>query len=234
MFLDLPVLAIDTHCHLIPGVDDGSRTRAETLLMAEGLVRVGVERVHVTPHQFRFGNDLDPEEVRRWTRELAGWFAQAGLPLEALPGAEYLYGERLWDAIENREELLTWEPEGGTHPRRRMLVELPLREPVVGVTRLAERLLPLGIRPVMAHPERVAAVQQQPSRLDAWVEAGWEFQLDLLSLVTSYGRSAKRLARALLAEDRYRFTGSDLHRPVQLRDLEAARSTFLRIRSDEK
>jgi protein-tyrosine phosphatase len=92
----------------------------------------------------------------------------------------------------------------------------------------------MGIRPVMAHPERVTSVQQDPSRVERWAAAGWQFQLDLLSLATAYGRHAKRLARALLLDDHYAFTGSDLHRPVQLRELEAARLAYQRLVPDPK
>lgn len=39
---------IDTHCHLLPGLDDGPREREESLLLAERLESVGVRRVVCT------------------------------------------------------------------------------------------------------------------------------------------------------------------------------------------
>ena len=41
---------IDTHCHLLPGVDDGPRTDAEALRLARRLVADGVTTVVCTPH----------------------------------------------------------------------------------------------------------------------------------------------------------------------------------------
>lgn len=223
------MLASDVHSHLMPEIDDGSRTRAETLIMAKGLARLGVKRLHLTPHQFRFGNDLTPTEVRDRAGEVEGWFEEEGIALEIHAAAEYLYGERFLDALEDGEELLTWSLPGEVGGESRILVETPLRQPVIGVSRVPAMLAGRGIRPVLAHPERVVSVQQDLGRLDRWVEAGWELQLDLLSLVGSYGRNAKQLARSLLKEGRYRVAGSDLHRPVQLRDLEKAHDVFRRL-----
>jgi len=41
---------IDTHCHLLAGVDDGPRTDAEALRLARKLVAEGVTTVLCTPH----------------------------------------------------------------------------------------------------------------------------------------------------------------------------------------
>ena len=191
----------DYHAHLIPGIDDGSRTRAETLIMARGLADLGVETLHLTPHQFRFGNDLEPDEIRAKTAEIQGWLDEAGIALALRASAEHLYGERLVDAVTSGEELLTWsEPDGDGGLRACLLVELPLRDPVVGVGALADACSARGIVPVMAHPERVILVQDDPGRVTRWAEHGWRFQLDLLSLAVGYGRTAKHVARRLLKD----------------------------------
>jgi hypothetical protein len=41
---------IDTHCHLLAGVDDGPRTEPESLRLARRLVEEGVTTVLCTPH----------------------------------------------------------------------------------------------------------------------------------------------------------------------------------------
>ncbi len=220
------MLHTDIHCHLLPGLDHGSRNRSETLIMAKALARLGVRRVHVTPHQFRFGNDLDPADVRARTVELQGWLDDAQVPLQVHPGAEHYYGERLLEAVDGGEELLTWPAVSEEGIGEYVLVELPLRDPVVGVSGLARRLAKRGIRAVMAHPERMLSVQHTPARVDAWINSGWRLQLDLLSLTGAYGRDSKRISRWLLERGSYAFTGSDLHRPMEIPALGKAHEVF--------
>ena len=41
---------IDVHCHILPGLDDGSRGLEESLEMAESAIADGITRVVATPH----------------------------------------------------------------------------------------------------------------------------------------------------------------------------------------
>jgi tyrosine-protein phosphatase YwqE len=214
-------LATDIHCHLLPGVDDGSRTLAESVVMARSLADMGVKRLSVTPHQFRFGLDWTPAQVAARVSEVRAELERHGISIELVPAAEHLFGERLLTAIERQVGLITWGASGETR-RPNILVELPLRDPVVGVETVARLLVRHGLRPVMAHPERVESVIEDPSRLDPWQAAGWEFQLDLLALSGSYGRKAEQTAELLLDEGRYSWLGSDLHRSSQVPALERA------------
>jgi len=213
------VLATDLHSHLIPGVDDGSRGAVETIAMARGLQAMGVTRLHLTPHQFRMGNDFTLTDLRRHVDETHRLLTRAEIRLELVRSAEYYYGERFVDALASGEELATFQEGGETC----VLVELPLQQPAVGVRRVADALARRGIRPVMAHPERVTGLAADRERLDAWRDAGWRFQLNLLSLTGHHGRRAEELGHAFLAEGVYDFLGSDLHRPAQLEPLRRAR-----------
>jgi tyrosine-protein phosphatase YwqE len=216
------MLTTDFHSHLMPGVDDGSRSPVETVAMARGLSELGVSRVYLTPHQFRLGNSFTAEELARRTDEVARLLAGAGIPLEVRCGAEHYYGEELLDAVGGRGELVPFELE----EEPCLLVELPLHQPAVGVRRMGEALLRRGIRPVLAHPERTAGLSRDHDRARGWREAGWRFQLNLLSLVGRHGPEAEHLARLFLAEGLYDFAGSDLHRPSELAHLREAHHAF--------
>ena len=43
---------IDFHSHILPNIDDGSRSVEETLLLLEMLSQQGIQRVAATPHYF--------------------------------------------------------------------------------------------------------------------------------------------------------------------------------------
>jgi protein-tyrosine phosphatase len=217
------LLSTDVHAHLIPGVDEGSRSIVETVTMARALAELGVRRLFLTPHQFRFGNDLSCADVRARTDAVRDALARALVPLEVFPSAEHYYGERLYDAVASDQELLTFDPDADGN--RVLLVELPLRDPAVGVGPFAGLLRRRGILPLMAHPERVASVGDV-RRLEEWREAGWLFQLDLMSLVGRYGRDAMRLSHEMVEAGLCDRVGSDLHRSSQIGAVRAAHERF--------
>jgi tyrosine-protein phosphatase YwqE len=216
------MLSIDVHSHLMPGVDDGSQSPVETVAMARGLADLGVRRVYLTPHQFKLGNRFEPLELDRRTGEVARLLEGARVPIEVRRGAEHYYGEELLDAISGGKELATFDREG----ERCLLVELPLNQPAVGVRRVGEALLRRGILPVLAHPERTAGLSRDAARARGWRDAGWRFQLNLLSLVGRHGPEARDVSRELLLDGLYDFAGSDLHRPAELDWLRAAHDAF--------
>ncbi len=41
---------IDTHLHILPGIDDGPETLQESLVLAEVLVQEGIRVAVATPH----------------------------------------------------------------------------------------------------------------------------------------------------------------------------------------
>jgi protein-tyrosine phosphatase len=220
------VLSLDVHCHILPSVDEGSRSLEEIVVMARALASLGVERVHATPHQFRFGCLRTTEEVEARVADLQRTLDAHAIPLRVLPGGEHYYGDELLDALQSGDGLLSTEVADGARRTRVLLVELPLEAPVVGVEEVATLAAGRGLLPIMAHPERTASVAADPGRVLPWRAAGWTFQLDLLSLVGGYGRDAQRAARRLLDEGTYHFVGSDLHRARQISSLERAHEEF--------
>ena len=216
------MLETDFHSHLMPGIDDGSRSPVETIAMARGLADLGVARVCLTPHQYKLGNRLSPLDVKRRTDEVWGVLARAGVVIEVSSGAEYYYGEELLDALASGEELVTmeWDREPC------LLVELPMRQRAVGVRRVGEALVRRGIRPVLAHPERTAGLSRDWERAVRWRESGWRLQLNLLSLVGCHGDEAEELSHAFLEEGLYDCAGSDIHRPAQLDWLREAHAAY--------
>lgn len=221
----MELLRTDIHAHLVPAVDDGSRGPLDTVEMLRGLVALGVERVHSTPHQFRFRNDFTVEELEIQADGVRRLAEQAGLAIDVVPGAEYYFGERLLDALQESEPLCTFETDGFRH----LLIELPLNQPAAGVRRVGELLLERDITPVMAHPERLVPRFASLERVRDWIAHGWKLQLNLPSLAGAHGRQAASAARELISASEYAFAGSDLHRPSELDALMRARAELRRL-----
>jgi protein-tyrosine phosphatase len=137
---------IDLHCHILPGVDDGSLDLADSLGMARQAVNDGIERVCATPH-IRHDHDVRIEQLAGRVEELNRALRDEGLPVEVLQG-----GEVAETAVETlgEEELGRVALGGGNW----ILLEPapgPLGDTLIErVGHLAER----GRRALIAHPER--------------------------------------------------------------------------------
>jgi protein-tyrosine phosphatase len=137
---------IDLHCHILPGVDDGSLDLADSLAMARQAASDGIEQVCATPH-IRHDHDVRIEQIAGRVEELNRALGEEGLAVEVLQGGEV--AETAVEAL-SEEELGRVSLGAG----RWILLEPapgPLSNTLIArVGHLAER----GHRALIAHPER--------------------------------------------------------------------------------
>jgi protein-tyrosine phosphatase len=200
---------VDLHCHYLPSVDDGVRTLDEGLSLLQGLRSIGYETVVATPHIRTAMFDNRRPELERAFRELVA-IAEGlpGLPTLGL-SAEHYCDDVFWQLF-SRGEALPYP--GG----KAALVELHYE---IWPVRLEERFFEMqvrGVRPVLAHPERYAALFRTTDPLDPMLEVGTVALLDVMSLVGRYGRASQRAAERMLEEGVYYAACSDAHRPTDV------------------
>lgn len=141
---------IDWHCHILPGLDDGSETMAESLAMARLLADAGFHTVYCTPHCIRGRYDNSPDQVRRATEQLQRALLAEGIRLAVKPGMEYYLDEHFPAKLENPQLL------GNT---RLLLVEFPSRASTDLVRDNLRHIFRRGYVPLLAHPERSALLR---------------------------------------------------------------------------
>lgn len=191
----------DLHCHLLPGVDDGARTSAESLEMARALVSLGFDTVAPSPHARPEYASVEMIDARR--AELTEALDAAKIPLRLAPNAENLLDADFMATL-------------GT-PRARLLgagsvvlVELPYAAPVPALLELLFRIRVKGLTPLIAHPERCLEFERKGRAAEA-VRAGALLQLDVGALIGRYGSTAGRLATSFLEQELYAVGATDLH-----------------------
>lgn len=200
---------VDMHCHILPGIDDGARTWADSLAMAQAAVRAGVTHLVATPHYIE-GTYRNPRAtVLALVAELRERLAEAGIPLEVFPGAEAHISPDLPARVKAGE--VTTLNDGG----RYLLVELPYIEVPSWAEDVLFQLQVQGVTPIIAHPERNRGLQKDPGLLYRWVERGALAQVDAASLSGGYGESARRAAGLMLDHRLAQVAGSDAHAPRQ-------------------
>ncbi|TGE31911.1 CpsB/CapC family capsule biosynthesis tyrosine phosphatase [Desulfosporosinus sp. Sb-LF] len=197
---------IDIHSHILPGLDDGSKSIEETLGIVRQLQGTGFKTILATPHVLEGTDFLSPAEILTATADVCQAVAEAGISVEILPGAEnYIFPDMgKWVRA---GKLLTLGNTG-----KYILVELPMLEIPHYTDQVFFELQVEGLTPVLAHPERYKGLFQEPERLIDWAKKGILFQLDLRSLSGRYGPQPKQLAERMLSSDLIHFVGSDAHR----------------------
>lgn len=195
---------IDIHCHILPGLDDGSKDIDQSIEMVMQAEAQGIRSIIATPHH---ANELyrnESEQVLPMLERLNEALEQRNLSPRILPGQEIrVYGEILNDYRQGR--LLTL---AGS---RYLLLELPTMQIPVQVLNLIDQLRMLGVIPIIAHPERNFAIFQNPNRLSELVERGALSQLTAHSIAGKRGKKLQDFCLDLCKQQLIHFIASDAH-----------------------
>lgn len=197
---------IDLHTHILPGVDDGTRSLEEAREVALDAAAEGVTVLAATPH-VRDDYPTTAEVMEEGVAELRADFAAQGIPVQVLPGAEVDIGI-LWALPQEELRRLTLAQTG-----RYLLLEMPYRGWPVALDTAVSRLVWLGIIPLLAHPERNPEVQDRPERLRTLVDAGALAQVTAASLNGGLDRASQAAAIRLLELRLAHVLASDTHGP---------------------
>lgn len=206
---------VDLHCHYLPGIDDGVRTLEEGLAVLRGLSALGYSTVVATPHiRTAMFENRKPALERAFTELATVAQGLPGMPTLGV-AAEHYCDDVFWQLF-TQDEAMPYP--GG----KAALVELHYE---IWPRRLAERFFEMqvrGVRPVLAHPERYAALFRETDPLDPMLEVGTVALLDLMSLVGRYGRASQRAAERMLEEGVYYAACTDCHRPGDVEQVDHA------------
>jgi protein-tyrosine phosphatase len=197
---------IDLHSHVLPGLDDGAATLADSLAMLEAAAADGTSVLAATPH-VREDYATTPEQMRAALRELREAAAETGLAVEVVPGGEIALSQL---ATTPRETLREFGLGGSPN---HLLVEFPYHGWPPDLAMLLVDLLDDGVVPVLAHPERSAEVQHAPARLAPLVAEGVLVQVTSASLTGELGRASRDAGLRLVHEGLAHLISSDAHTP---------------------
>jgi len=108
-----------------------------------------------------------------------------------------------------------------------ILLEFPHTHIPLVTDKFVERLLNLGIRLLIAHPERNQDAMRDLSKIEPFVAMGCYVQITAGAVVGQFGRTLQLRARQLLEFDVLKILASDAHnltgrRPGLLKGMEAA------------
>lgn len=193
---------IDIHSHIIPGLDDGAGNAEEALEMARAAVADGLTHLVATPHSSYGAGPADRVAAR--VQELQKMFDHAGIALRLLTGQE------VWISSETLSQYHAGRV-FGINNGPYMLVEFPPHYVPRDADDIIAGLQQEGLRPVLAHPERNASLQQDLAPLAKLIGQGVLAQLTGGSLLGAFGSVAQETAEAMLAHNMAHVIASDSH-----------------------
>jgi protein-tyrosine phosphatase len=211
---------IDTHSHLLPAIDDGCKTYQDSVACGEALVAAGYTHVFCTPHIWPSLPHNRQQVIVRAVADLQQTFDRKGVGLTLMPGGELNLRADLMKEPDDR--IATYNMAG-----KYVLIDFwadrlpPFFEPVMRY--LQNRLLTV----VLAHPERLKAVQYEPELAHRFAKMGLLLQGNLQCFADPPSSGTRQVAELFLREGRYFTLGSDCHGsdtlPARLQGLENAR-----------
>lgn len=195
---------IDIHFHILWGVDDGPRTRSETVAIARAAVEAGTRRVVATSHVSWDWPENDAATLAQRLGDVNEALREEGVPLEVLAGAEVALTRAVeLDDTELRALYL------GNGPW--LLLEPPMLPASAGFDAMFAMIRARGHRIVIAHPERCPAFHEDRSRLEALVEEGMLCSITAQALTGAFGRAVRKFTRGMLRDGLVHNVASDAH-----------------------
>jgi protein-tyrosine phosphatase len=197
---------VDIHCHVLAGLDDGPASMAEAIEMCRIARQEGTGVIAATAHLGEQWPDVTPDRIRSATRQLRSRLEEIGLPLIVYPGAEIVVRPDLEEAFA-RGQLV-----GVADGRMYLLLELPAGS-FLDLRDLVRRLRGLGIRPILAHPERNPELLHEAGLVEALIRLGCLIQVSAHNISHPASRKDAAALKRWVRRGIVHLMGSDGHSP---------------------
>jgi tyrosine-protein phosphatase YwqE len=201
---DYSAVGVDLHSHLIPGIDDGSKSLEDSMAILREFKALGFKKIITTPHVIRDSYNNSTETLLNGKAQILAAIAEEKLNIEFDVSAEYYMDETIYERIEKKDFI----PIGKNY----VLVELSYLEKMNNTSDLFYKLQVAGYKIILAHPERYPFYYEKDFHTyKSFKDRNIYFQLNIGSLLGKYGGGAKQTAQRMIDENMIDFISSDLH-----------------------
>lgn len=205
----------DFHNHLLPAIDDGSKSVEMSNKMLELYKELGFQSVIPSPHVYQELYPNTPATVKEAFDLLCENRKVGNDPVMNSYAAEYMVDEVFMKNLEVEEPTLLINKEY-------ILLEINFFGDTSSLELACFQLCQKNITPILAHPERYHLLENVAA-YEELKQKGFYFQLNALSLLGHYGPQVKEKATQLLSAGLYDFLATDAHHPRHLKALTSLR-----------
>ena len=196
---------IDFHTHILPNIDDGSRSIEETFNLLTEAKKAGFEGIVSTSHYIEGYYETNGPEREAWLNAITEAMQSKGIDVKLYLGNEIYLSENIMKLLE--------EGKASTiNNTSYVLFEMPLNVEPLNLYDVVYEMLQHKIVPILAHPERYVFVQNEPELVYDLIQKGVLMQANYASVIGHYGEREKFIVRKFLENNMIHFLGSDVHR----------------------
>ena len=199
------MVLVDIHCHLLPGIDDGSKNMETSLKLAREAVEDGVTHALMTPHTLNGQYLNHKKDVIKLTEQFQKRLKDENIPLTVFPCQEVRLSGGLIQALDNDDILFC--DETGSY----MLLEFPSEDVPHYSKNMIFELRKRGITPIIVHPERNNRILKEPELLQQFIEQGCLVQITASSYMGTFGKEIEKLSRKFIEAGQCACFASDAH-----------------------
>ena len=204
-------LIVDIHSHLIPAIDDGSKSMDNSIELILALKELGYKKLITTPHtsdMFPNTTEIILKGYNRLTEELNK--REIDITIEV--ASEY-YADEHFEKLLDDGDILSFGY------KNYLLFELSYFTPPHDLEDLVYEIKRKGYTPILAHPERYLYLHDSLDRYRDIKDMGLLFQLNINSISGFYNKDIQRVAEWLISNSMVDFLGSDTHHMTHIRNL---------------
>lgn len=196
---------IDFHTHILPNVDDGSKSVEETFTLLKEAKEAGFEAIISTSHYMEKYYEVNVAERQIWIDALSANLQKEAINLKLYLGNEVYITENIIHLLETGKATTI-------HKTNYLLFEFPLNVKPMNMYDVIYDMLQYKLIPVLAHPERYTFIQKEPEIVYDLIQKGVLMQSNYGSILGQYGEKAQLIVKKLFENNMVHFLGSDVHK----------------------
>ena len=195
---------IDIHCHILPGIDDGSDSWETSMEMMRIAWADGITDMIATPH-FKAGHhNASPSKVRELAAELQTRINAEGIDIKIYTGNEIMYFSEAADMLDAGDILTMCDS-------NYVLVEFLPGDNFMRISSGIDDLRYMGFEPILAHVERYECMLRDIKNVQELARRDINMQVNAVSLTGALGGKVKKSVIKMVDEGYIDFIGTDAH-----------------------
>ena len=196
---------IDMHCHILPGIDDGSANPKETLAMLRMALNQDFVGMIVTPHgSVRNASVERVQEIRTLCKKFKiQAYQRLGVRLPVFPGQEIMYSVDTRQLLKEGK-LLTLADS------RYVLLEFLPGTAYSKIFSAVRQMQMAGYVPILAHVERYHVLREE-GRLEELADTGARIQMNYSSIDGGWNNNTAQWCKRQLKDGLVHYLGTDMH-----------------------
>lgn len=204
---NIQISLCDMHSHILPGVDDGSKSMEMTGEMLKIAYEQGIRYMTATPHFIAGYDNVPVNKLVEVYKEVQKKALEIGEDFHIFLGNELFYSEGITDSLDSHKALTI-------NGSRYALIEFDVGERYSVIYEGLSTMIKRGYFPIIAHIERYKQLFKQYDKIEELIKLGVYVQVNISSLEGKMTDQVAVFCRKLLKYGMIHIFGTDAHRDV--------------------